>query len=233
MREAAPVDGETVLSDLDAKGFARRPDLLDRDACRRLIAMYRDDHRFRSRIVMAHHGFGRGTYGYFRYPLPEIVSELRGTLYQELQPLANEWRRHLGLGGTDYPPSLEAFSEICRRAGQDRPTPLLLRYEAGDYNCLHQDVYGEVAFPFQVIVGLNAYGRDYDGGELVLVENRPRMQSIPHVIGLGEGDAVILAVRERPKRGRRGYHKVTLRHGVSEVTRGERYTLGIIFHDAA
>lgn len=232
MTETAPVDGENILSDLDARGFARLPDLLDRDTCQRLIAMYRDDHRFRSRIVMARHGFGRGAYGYFRYPLPEIVSELRRAFYQALQPLANEWRRRLGLDA-DYPPSLEAFSEVCRRAGQDRPTPLLLRYETGDFNCLHQDIYGEVAFPFQVIVGLNAHSRDYEGGELVLVENRPRMQSIPHVIGLGEGDAVILAVRERPKLGKRGYHKVTMRHGVSEVTRGERYTLGIIFHDAA
>jgi hypothetical protein len=220
-----------VSAELDAAGHAVIAALLDRDACRQLSSLYADEQPFRSRIVMARHGFGQGEYKYFAYPLPEGVARLRRELYGRLAPIANRWNEALGVD-LRYPETHELFLERCHRAGQVRPTPLLLRYGAGDYNCLHQDLYGEHVFPLQVAVLLSAPGDDFTGGEFVLVEQRPRMQSRADVVPLGQGDAVVFAVHQRPVRGTRGVYRVGLRHGVSCVRTGERYTLGIIFHDA-
>ncbi len=225
------VDWSHVSAELDAAGHAVIAALLDRDACRQLSSLYADEQPFRSRIVMARHGFGQGEYKYFAYPLPEGVARLRRELYGRLAPIANRWNEALGVD-LRYPETHELFLERCHRAGQVRPTPLLLRYGAGDYNCLHQDLYGEHVFPLQVAVLLSAPGDDFTGGEFVLVEQRPRMQSRADVAPLGQGDAVVFAVHQRPVRGTRGVYRVGLRHGVSCVRTGERYTLGIIFHDA-
>jgi hypothetical protein len=230
-RVAAPDDGR-LAAELDARGFTVLPALLDDGACDALAGLYPVDAAFRSRVVMARHGFGRGEYSYFRYPLPELVATLRGALYARLAPVANQWRAAMG-GDERYPATLAAYLRRCHDAGQRRPTPLLLRYATGDYNCLHQDVYGAEVFPLQVAILLSAPGRDFSGGELVLSEQRPRRQSRVHVVPLGKGDAVAFAVRERPVRGSRGFHRVTLRHGVSELRSGARTTLGILFHDAA
>jgi uncharacterized protein len=201
-------------------------------ACHELAELYSDDSRFRSRVVMSRHGFGQGEYKYFVYPLPPVVAELRTALYPHLAPVANEWSRRLG-AERRYPPRLATFLEHCHAAGQVKPTPLLLQYGPEDYNCLHQDLYGEWVFPLQLTVLLSQPGRDFTGGEFVLTEQRPRMQSRAEVVPLGQGDGVVFAVHHRPVRGTRGDYRVNLRHGVSRVRSGRRHTLGVIFHDAS
>jgi uncharacterized protein len=230
-RAVAPF-GEGFESALDAEGWASIPRLLDRSTCERSRALYADDARFRSTVVMARHGYGRGEYRYFAYPLPEPVASLRASLYERLAPIANRWNASLGIE-VRYPARHADYLARCHAAGQTRPTPLLLRYGEGDYNCLHQDLYGEHVFPLQVVVALSAPGVEFQGGELVMTEQRPRMQSRAMVLPLAQGDAVVIAVHHRPVQGARGMHRVNLRHGVSRVTRGDRRTLGIIFHDAA
>jgi uncharacterized protein len=224
-------DWPAIESELDAYGCAIAPKLISRETCRELAALYPDGARFRSRIVMASHGFGRGEYKYFAYPLPEPIVALRRGLYSRLAPIADRWNEAMGVS-VRYPVEHEAFLARCREAGQKRPTPLLLRYGPGDYNCLHQDVYGEHLFPLQVAILLSEPGRDFTGGEFVLTEQRPRMQSRAEVAPLTQGDGVIFAVRERPVQGTRGTYRVNLRHGVSRIRSGERFTLGVIFHDA-
>ncbi len=206
--------------------------LLDVATCRTLAALYDDDTRFRSRVVMQRHNYGRGEYKYLAYPLPGVVADLRAALYPPLAAIANEWRAALGETG-HFPPTLVAFLDECHAAGQTRPTPLLLRYGTDDFNCLHQDLYGPLVFPLQLTVLLSAPGADFAGGEFVLVEQRPRAQSRPAVVPLSQGDAVIFPVHHRPAQGTRGPYRVTMRHGVSRVVSGLRQTLGIIFHDAA
>jgi hypothetical protein len=226
------VDWEAVAADLDAQGFARIEALLPPSDCAALASLYADGGRFRSRVVMARHGFGRGEYQYFAHPLPALVAQLREALYPRLAPVANRW--HAAMGESPRFPSTHAgFLERCHAAGQTRPTPLLLQYGPGDYNCLHQDLYGEHVFPLQVVVLLSQPDRDFGGGELVLTEQRPRMQSRPMVVPLQQGDAAVIAVHHRPVQGTRGTYRVNLRHGVSVVRAGQRHTLGIIFHDAA
>jgi len=232
---AIPLDAlnwPAIESDLDAYGCAVAPKLISRETCRELAALYGDDARFRSRIVMARHGFGRGEYKYFADPLPEPIVALRRVFYRRLAPIADRWNATMGVA-VRYPAEHEAFRARCHEAGQTRPTPLLLRYGPGDYNCLHQDVYGEHLFPLQVAILLSEPGRDFAGGEFVLTEQRPRMQSRAEVVSLGQGDGVIFAVRERPVQGARGAYRVNMRHGVSRLRSGERFTLGVIFHDAA
>ena len=225
------LDRAEIEHELDAYGAAVAPKLLSPDACRALASLYPDDARFRSTIVMARHGFGRGEYKYFADPLPDIVGHLRGDLYRPLAPIANRRNETMGVA-LRYPAEHGAFRTACRAAGQARPTPLLLRYRSGDFNCLHQDVYGALVFPLQVAILLSAPGRDFTGGEFVLTEQRPRMQSRAEVVSLGQGDGVVFAVRERPVLGTRGPYRVALRHGVSRIRSGERVTLGVIFHDA-
>lgn len=227
----ARADWEGIASQLDAAGNAVIGGLLNPDECAALAALYRDEAPFRSRVVMARHGFGRGEYRYFTYPLPPTVAALREALYPRLSVIANRWCETLG-SETRYPAEHAAFIERCRLAGQTRPTPLLLQYGAGDYNCLHQDLYGELVFPLQVAVLLSQPGRDFEGGEFVLTEQRPRMQSRPEVVPLAQGDAVVFAVHQRPVQGARGYYRVNLRHGVSRLRAGHRHSLGVIFHDA-
>jgi hypothetical protein len=219
------------LSIGDDEGYARRK-LLDEHMCGELAAMYEDDSRFRSRVVMQRHNFGRGEYQYFSYPLPQPVARLREALYPPLAVIANAWRSAVG-EASRFPDTLPAFLAECHSVGQQRPTPLLLRYHAGDYNCLHQDVYGPLIFPLQVTILLSAPEKDFTGGEFVLVEQRPRAQSRAEVVPLGQGDGVIFPVHHRPVRGKRGYYRIAVRHGVSRVSSGVRQTLGIIFHDAA
>ena len=226
---AAWANAETQL---DSEGWALLPGLLDPAECARIAALYDVSGPFRSHIHMARHGFGLGEYRYFAYPLPDPVQALRQALYARLAPLANRWNERMGLT-TRFPPDHESFIARCHEAGQRRPTPLLLQYGPGDYNCLHQDLYGEHVFPLQVAVLLSAPGRDFTGGEFVLTEQRPRMQSRPIVVPLAQGDAVVFAVNNRPQRGSRGDYRVTMRHGVSKLHSGKRHTLGIIFHDAA
>lgn len=216
---------------LDQDGCAVVPRLLDAPECQDLRAMYEQPGLFRARVVMARHGFGRGEYQYFDYPLPEPVQRLRSALYARLVPLANRWQARLGLP-CRFPPAHPAFLQRCHDAGQQRPTPLLLQYGPGDYNCLHQDLYGEHVFPLQVAILLSAPELDFTGGELVLTEQRPRMQSRPMVMRLEQGDALIFAVHQRPMAGVRGDYRVNLRHGVSRLHSGQRHTLGVIFHDA-
>jgi hypothetical protein len=227
----ASVDWPSVGVDLDAKGFAVMPRLLAPKECSDIAAMYQDDGRFRTRIVMARHGFGRGEYKYFNYPLPDRIGELRAALYPQLARMANRWNMEMGID-VQYPKTHTAFLDRCHKAGQTRPTPLLLQYIAGDYNCLHQDLYGEHVFPLQVAILLSEPRRDFEGGEFVLTEQRPRMQSRAAVVPLRQGDAVVFAVHHRPVRGTRGTYRVNLRHGVSEIRGGRRHTVGIIFHDA-
>jgi hypothetical protein len=217
--------------ELDAQGFTRIPKLLTEHECDTLRSLYSRDELFRSRVTMARHGFGRGEYQYFRYPLPPLVAELRSSLYECLAPIANHWSERLG-AEAPYPDEHEGFLERCHAAGQVRPTPLLLSYGEGDYNCLHQDLYGEHVFPLQVATLLSEPEREFAGGEFVLTEQRPRMQSRPMVVPLRKGDAVVFAVSQRPVAGTRGSYRVTMRHGVSRVHAGTRHTLGIIFHDA-
>jgi uncharacterized protein len=225
------LDWPTIERELGAYGCAVAPKLLSPETCRAFAALYPEDGRFRSRVVMAKHGFGKGEYKYFAYPLPEPIVALRHGLYARLAPLADRWNAAMGIS-VRYPADHEAFLKRCHEAGQTRPTPLLLRYGEGDYNCLHQDVYGEHLFPLQVAILLSEPGRDFSGGEFVLTEQRPRMQSRAEVVSLRQGDGVIFAVRERPVQGTRGAYRVNLRHGVSRIRSGERFTLGIIFHDA-
>ncbi len=227
-----PLDRRQVAAALDAEGFALAPALLSPQDCGFLTALYAEESRFRRRVAMARHGFGRGEYKYFAYPLPEIVAELRAALYPPLAKIANGWNAALGVE-TPYPGSHAAYLRHCRRAGQAKPTPLILRYREGDYNCLHQDLYGEQIFPLQVTILLSEPGRDFTGGEFLLTEQRPRMQSRAGVVPLDLGDGVIFPVRHRPVQGARGGAcRVTMRHGVSRLRSGLRHTLGIIFHDA-
>jgi uncharacterized protein len=222
---------ERVDSDLNEYGGAVLEQLLTPDECESVTAMYPDDAPFRSRVVMARHGFGRGEYKYFRYPLPKLVEDARTHLYPRLVPIANRWNEALRID-VRYPAKHAEFLERCHDAGQRRPTPLLLQYGEGDYNCLHQDLYGEHVFPIQVAVLLSEPGLDFRGGDFVLAEQRPRMQSRVEVVPLWQGDAVAFAVHHRPVQGARGTYRVNLRHGVSRIRHGHRRTLGIIFHDA-
>jgi uncharacterized protein len=225
------LDWPAIERDLDSYGCAIAPKLISREACRELAAFYPDDAHFRSRIVMGSHGFGKGEYKYFANPLPDQIVALRRGFYPRLAPIADRWNEAMGVS-VRYPAEHDAFLARCHEAGQKRPTPLLLRYGPGDYNCLHQDVYGEHLFPLQVAILLSEPGRDFTGGEFVLTEQRPRMQSRAEVAPLTQGDGVIFAVRERPVQGTRGTYRVNLRHGVSRIRSGERFTLGVIFHDA-
>jgi uncharacterized protein len=224
-------DWRRAGDDLDTHGCALLPAALSADECAELSASYSADGLFRSRVVMKQHGFGSGEYKYFAYPLPEIVGALRTALYRPLAAIANGWNAALGIE-VRYPPEHAAFLERCHRAGQTKPTPLLLRYAQGDYNCLHQDLYGEHVFPLQVAFLLSEPGQDFTGGEFVLTEQRPRMQSRAEVVPLKRGDGVLFPVHHRPVQGTRGTYRVNLRHGVSRVRSGHRSTLGIIFHDA-
>jgi hypothetical protein len=225
-------DWERVSNDLDAQGCALIENLVTSEECDALVRLYAMEDIFRSRVVMGHHGFGRGEYKYFRYPLPGIISGLRTSIYPRLVPVANRWNEAMGIDAR-YPAKHPDFIKRCRAAGQLRSTPLLLQYTPGDYNCLHQDLYGEHVFPIQVTILLSEPGRDFTGGEFVLTEQRPRMQSRPEVVPLRQGDAVAFAVHHRPVQGARGVYRVNLRHGVSRLRSGHRHTAGIIFHDAA
>ena len=230
-RLVADYDWLSVGQHLDAHGWALLPRLLKTRECATIAALYDDDRNFRSHIVMARHGFGRGEYKYFAYPLPSTVEALRVTLYPRLAPIANRWSASMGLEDR-YPDDHAAFIARCHKAGQTRPTPLLLKYTDGDFNALHQDVYGEHVFPLQVAILLSEPDHDFTGGEFVLTEQRPRMQSRAEVVPLRRGDGVVFAVRHRPVQGTRGVYRVQLRHGVSRLRSGRRYTVGVIFHDA-
>ena len=227
----ATLDWPRIGSDLDASGAANAGAVLTPAECMALAALYADDTHFRSRIVMARHGFGSGEYKYLNYPLPSLVGDLRAAFYPPLAAIANRWVAALGISGT-FPATLDGMLARCHSAGQTKPTPLMLSYQIGDYNCLHQDLYGEHVFPLQVVVLLSEPGRDFDGGEFVVVEQRPRMQSKVEVVTLRQGEAAIFATRERPRQGTKGVYRVQLRHGVSRIRHGERKTLGLIFHDA-
>jgi uncharacterized protein len=222
------LDSDTLAS----RGFVVVPGLIGPAECRALAALWPEKPRFRSHVVMQRHGFGQGEYQYFAYPLPERIEALRQALYPELAAVANRWNAELGVAKR-FPTSLQAWLRQCHAGGQKRPTPLLLRYEPGDYNCLHRDLYGELVFPLQATVLLSDPAKDFSGGEFMLVEQRPRMQSRGEVVPLKQGDAVIFAVNKRPVKGSRGFYRTAMRHGVSSLREGERFTLGIIFHDAA
>lgn len=225
------IDWTAARTALLDRGFATLGPLLSRAECEGLQAGFDDEAGFRSHIHMARHGFGMGEYKYYSYPLPNLIGDLRAGLYEQLVPAAETWAERLGVEAS-YPANHADYAALCHANGQVRPTPLVLRYKAGDYNRLHQDLYGDIYFPFQVAVLLSEPGRDFEGGEFVLVENTPRMQSRTSVIPLRQGEAVVFAVNERPRLGSRGYHRATLRHGVSDILSGHRATLGIIFHDA-
>jgi len=229
--QIAALDWSGIAAQLDNYGCATTGRLLTSQQCGALATSYASDALFRSRVVMARHGFGRGEYKYFAYPLPELVAALRAALYPPLADIANRWNEVLGIG-VRFPRDHASYLARCHKAGQTKPTPLLLAYGAGDYNCLHQDLYGEHVFPLQLTILLSEPGRDFTGGEFVMTEQRPRMQSRPAVVPLGRGDAVLFAVHHRPVQGTRGVYRVNLRHGVSRVRSGQRYTAGIIFHDA-
>lgn len=228
----AGLEWNRITADIDRQGWATTGPLLTEDECGALADSYNDDALFRSTVVMARHGFGKGEYRYFTYPLPGLVQELRARLYERLVPLANRWREALGLA-EPFPPGFEEYIVRCHAAGQSRPTPLILRYGPGDYNCLHQDLYGELNFPLQAAFLLSRPRKEFSGGEFVLTEQRPRMQSRVQVVPLEQGEAVIFAVNHRPVQGTRGTYRVTMRHGVSPLRGGRRQTLGIILHDAA
>jgi hypothetical protein len=221
-----------VYEDLNAEGNALIKGLLSSDECDRTRALYENEDIFRSQVVMERHGFGRGEYRYFRYPLPDLIAALRTSLYPHLVPAANAWNQAMGIDAR-FPAQHADYIERCHDAGQDKPTPLLLKYGAGDYNCLHQDLYGQHLFPLQAAILLSEPDKDFTGGEFVLTEQRPRMQSRPIVVALRKGDAVVFAVRHRPVQSKKGWYRVNLRHGVSRLRSGTRLTLGIIFHDAA
>ncbi|MFL6575637.1 MAG: 2OG-Fe(II) oxygenase [Povalibacter sp.] len=228
---AERVDWQSVSARLEKDGFATVPKLLSRSECEQVVALYPRDSHFRSRVIMSRHGFGRGEYQYFSYPLPHLIETLRSDFYPRLAPIANGWHEAMNLASR-FPAQHSEFLAQCHDAGQTRPTPLLLQYAAGDYNCLHQDLYGEHVFPLQLAILLSEPERDFAGGEFVLTEQRPRMQSRVSVVPLWQGDAVIFAVHQRPVRGSRGFYRVNMRHGVSAIRSGHRHTLGIIFHDA-
>lgn len=228
----AGLDWDRLTQEIDRQGWATTGPLLTAAERTALVDAYDDERLFRSRVVMARHGFGRGEYRYFAYPLPPLVQQLRETLYERLVPLANRWRTAIGMGKA-FPPIHAQYVEHCHQAGQQRPTPLILRYDEGDYNCLHQDLYGAFNFPLQAAFLLSDPGVDFTGGELVLTEQRPRMQSRAQVVPLEAGEGVIFAVNQRPVQGMRGTYRVAMRHGVSEIRSGRRHTLGIIMHDAS
>ena len=225
------ISWERVSRDLEAEGNAVIKRLLASDECDEVRGLYKNEKIFRSQVVMERHGFGRGEYRYFSYPLPELISDLRTSLYPHLVPIANRWNDAMGIDAR-YPATHAEYIRRCHQAGQDKPTPLLLKYGTGDYNCLHQDLYGEHIFPLQIAVLLSEPDKDFTGGEFVMTEQRPRMQSRPIVVPLRKGDGVVFAVHHRPVQGKRSVYKVSLRHGVSRLRSGSRYTLGIIFHDA-
>ena len=227
----ARADWPRVTRELDAEGWSRIGPLLAAGECRALARLFADPARFRSTVDMARHRFGRGEYRYFAHPLPPLVAALRAAAYARLAPLANQWKTALG-ADAEYPAALDTYLARCHAAGQQRPTPLLLHYRAGDYNCLHQDLYGDLAFPLQVVISLSAPGRDYEGGELIFAEQRPRSQSRATAVVAAAGEAIAFANSERPVQGTRGVYRVQMRHGLSTVTRGERFALGLIFHDA-
>ena len=231
-KDIAGRDWGAIAASLDRDGWAVLPELLRDEACDETAALYTQETGFRSHVHMARHGFGRGEYRYFAYPLPPLVAALRGGLYPHLAPIANRWHERMGMD-VRFPEQHDAFLTRCHDAAQRRPTPLLLQYGAGDYNCLHQDLYGEHVFPLQAAVLLSEPGEDFSGGEFVLTEQRPRMQSRAAVVPLRKGDAVVFAVNVRPVQGARGDYRVAMRHGVSAIRSGRRHTLGVIFHDAA
>jgi hypothetical protein len=230
-RRIGEYDWAMVGADLDAFGCATLPKLLAPQECEDIVALYPHEAHFRSHVHMARHGFGKGEYRYFKYSLPALIGELRTALYARVVPFANAWNERMNVAAR-YPKAHADYLKICHKAGQTRPTPLLLQYAAGDFNCLHQDLYGDLAFPLQVTVLLSAPGRDFAGGEFVLTEQRPRMQSRVEVVPLQQGDAVLFAVHNRPVQGTKGPYRVNLRHGVSRLRSGRRHTLGVIFHDA-
>ena len=230
-KRVSAIDWQQVLHELDAHGNAKLDQILTPDECRKLSHLYQSDENFRSTVVMQRHGFGRGEYRYFKYPLPDIVATLRTAVYPFLVSLANRWNEAMGIP-VRYPEEHRDYIETCHRAAQTRATPLLLRYGTDDYNCLHQDLYGEQVFPLQLTVLLSEPDRDFTSGEFVMTEQRPRMQSRPIVVSLRQGDGVLFAVRNRPVQGSRSVYRVNLRHGVSRIRSGQRFALGIIFHDA-
>jgi hypothetical protein len=225
------ISWERVSRDLDAEGNAVIKNILPAHECDEMRGLYQDEKIFRSNIVMERHGFGRGEYRYFKYPLPELITTLRTSLYPHLVPIANRWNEAMGLD-VRYPATHAEYIQRCHQAGQNKPTPLLLKYGPDDYNCLHQDLYGEHVFPLQIAILLSQPERDFTGGEFVMTEQRPRMQSRPMVVSLQKGDGVVFAVNNRPMKGKKSVYRVNLRHGVSRLRSGSRYTLGIIFHDA-
>jgi hypothetical protein len=227
----AAIDWTRVAADLDAGGWASLGRVLSAEECDDLIRLFDDEAAFRKKVIMEQHGYGRGEYQYFAYPLPALIAALRPALYAPLAPVANRWNERMGID-VRYPQTHGDFVARCHAAGQTRPTPLILRYRADDFNCLHQDLYGEHVFPLQAVILLSRPGEDFIGGELVLTEQRPRMQSRAEVVPFGQGEAVVFAVHHRPVAGKRGDHRVTMRHGVSRLRSGLRYTTGIIFHDA-
>ncbi len=231
MKRIATLNWPRVAQELDAQGSSVIERILSADECRGLANLYPQDNCFRSTVIMARHGFGRGEYKYFSYPLPEMIAELRTSIYAQLAPIANRWNTAMG-SDIRYPEKHSDFLKRCHDAGQLKPTPLLLQYGEGDYNCLHQDLYGEHVFPIQVAILLSEPAKDFTGGEFVLTEQRPRMQSRPEVVGLRQGDGVAFAVHQRPMQGKRGFYRVNMRHGVSRLRSGHRHTIGIIFHDA-
>jgi hypothetical protein len=231
-RRVARYDWPAVTAELDGYGCAVLPKLLSPAESHAIAGLYADEVHFRSHIHMARHGFGKGEYRYFKYPLPDLIGSMRATLYPRLAGIANAWNGRMGRDER-YPADHADFLQRCHKAGQTRPTPLLLQYVTGDFNCLHQDLYGDLAFPIQVAILLSAPGRDFTGGEFVLTEQRPRMQSRCEVVPLGQGDAVVFAVHNRPVQGSKGNYRVNMRHGVSRVRSGLRHTVGIIFHDAS
>ncbi len=231
-RRLETLDWPRLEGELDEQGYATTGPLLTPEECDALIATYPDDELFRSKVVMARHGYGRGEYRYYAYPLPPLIAKLRSSLYPRLAAIANRWEAMLGRDAP-YPADHNAFLERCHEAGQQRPTPLILKYGEGDYNRLHQDLYGELAFPLQAAFLLSAPGHRFTGGEFVLTEQRPRMQSRAEVVPLARGEGVIFAVNQRPVKGTRGVYRVAMRHGVSRLRSGERFTLGVIFHDAS
>jgi uncharacterized protein len=231
-QRVAAVDWKETEQSLWARGYAVTPALLTPEECASISALYKDDSCFRSQIAMERYRFGVGDYKYFAYPLPEIVADLRTSAYPHLARIANGWAEAFGDKVSLYPKDHSAFLKVCHRAGQTKPTPLILHYEQGGYNCLHQDLYGDVSFPLQMVFLLGQPGRDWEGGEFVLVEQQPRAQSKAEIVAAGQGQTIVFTTRYRPVKGSRGYYRVNLRHGVSCVHRGTRFTLGIIFHDA-
>lgn len=232
LQQKRTIDWEAAAASLSASGHAHTGQLLTPQECTDLVSLYSEENNFRSTVVMERYRFGKGDYKYFRYPLPPVIQQLRETTYPHLAKIANDWSAALGGHDNVFPDTHEEFLKRCHGAGQKQPTPLMLHYEAGGYNCLHQDLYGEIAFPLQLVVMLGQQGRDWDGGEFVLVENVPRAQSRVEVITVDQGHGVIFTTRYRPAKGTRGFYRVAMRHGVSRVRSGTRYTLGIIYHDA-